>query len=147
MPLKLTKAEIEAAKTPKGGFTRETLAGWGVSWPPPHGWRKALLAGDAIPEAKPRSPKAYYVRHVPDDAPRKSKPDSSETKLLHEVVMAVINAGRSDILKGIDDLNAYYGCKIPTVEDIVGGRPETAIIEGGITFEDKVYRFSVARRA
>ena len=34
---------------------------------------------------------------------------------------------------------------LPTVADIVGGRPETAIIEGGITWDDKVYRFSVAR--
>jgi hypothetical protein len=38
-------AEIEAAKTPRGGWTRATLATWGVPWPPPKGWRKALEAG------------------------------------------------------------------------------------------------------
>jgi hypothetical protein len=37
-------AEIEAARTPAGGWSKETLAGWGVSWPPPKGWKKALEA-------------------------------------------------------------------------------------------------------
>jgi hypothetical protein len=37
-----TKDEIEAAKTPRGGWTREQLAKWGVPWPPPHGWKAAL---------------------------------------------------------------------------------------------------------
>jgi hypothetical protein len=40
---KPTAEEIEAAHTPAGGWTRDTLARWGVSWPPPKGWRKALL--------------------------------------------------------------------------------------------------------
>ncbi len=40
----MTRDEIDAAATPSGGWTRATLAGWGVSWPPPKGWRKALLA-------------------------------------------------------------------------------------------------------
>lgn len=40
-----TPAEIEAAKTPAGGWTRETLESWGVSWPPQEGWRKKLLKG------------------------------------------------------------------------------------------------------
>jgi hypothetical protein len=34
--------EIERARTPKGGWTREQLAAWGVPWPPPKGWRQAL---------------------------------------------------------------------------------------------------------
>ncbi len=38
--------EIEAARTPNGGFTREQLAEWGISWPPPKGWQKKLLKGD-----------------------------------------------------------------------------------------------------
>jgi hypothetical protein len=41
----VTKAEIERAKTPAGGWTREQLAAWGVPWPPPKGWRKCLEAG------------------------------------------------------------------------------------------------------
>lgn len=34
--------EIQDARTPKGGWTRETLASWGVPWPPPKGWRAEL---------------------------------------------------------------------------------------------------------
>lgn len=34
--------EIEAGKTAKGGFTRAQLQAWGVPWPPPKGWLKAL---------------------------------------------------------------------------------------------------------
>ena len=34
--------EIVAARTAKGGWTRATLARWGVPWPPPHGWRREL---------------------------------------------------------------------------------------------------------
>jgi hypothetical protein len=40
--------EIEACRTLAGGysFTRERLAAWGVPWPPPAGWRRALLRGE-----------------------------------------------------------------------------------------------------
>ena len=40
--------EIEAKKTANGGWTRETLAQWGVPWPPPKGWKKKLEAGGSI---------------------------------------------------------------------------------------------------
>lgn len=30
--------------TAKGGFTRQTLAAWGVPWPPPKGWKASLLS-------------------------------------------------------------------------------------------------------
>jgi hypothetical protein len=36
-------SEINAARSPNGGWTRETLAGWGIPWPPPRGWRRKLL--------------------------------------------------------------------------------------------------------
>lgn len=36
--------EIEAAKTENGGWNKEQLAAWGVSWPPPKGWRQVLIA-------------------------------------------------------------------------------------------------------
>lgn len=38
-----TAEEIEAAKTPHGGWTRRQLAAWGVPWPPPAGWKESLL--------------------------------------------------------------------------------------------------------
>jgi hypothetical protein len=37
-----TPEGIEAAKTKRGGWTREQLAKWGVPWPPPKGWRAGL---------------------------------------------------------------------------------------------------------
>jgi len=41
----MTEEEIEKGRSAKGGFTRKQLAAWGVSWPPPKGWKKALLSG------------------------------------------------------------------------------------------------------
>lgn len=43
-----TAEVIEKAKTAKGGWTRETLAGWGVAWPPPKGWKERLIAGGVL---------------------------------------------------------------------------------------------------
>lgn len=34
--------EVTAARTEKGGWTKDQLAAWGVSWPPPKGWRAEL---------------------------------------------------------------------------------------------------------
>lgn len=38
-----TIAEIDDARTPRGGWTRDQLKEWGVPWPPPHGWRDRLI--------------------------------------------------------------------------------------------------------
>lgn len=35
-------AQIRAERTPAGGWTRKTLAEWGVPWPPPRGWKVRL---------------------------------------------------------------------------------------------------------
>lgn len=48
-PLWLTAEEIDAAKSPRGGWTAATLRQWGIPWPAPKGWRQALLNGDPIP--------------------------------------------------------------------------------------------------
>lgn len=37
-----TPDEMRAAQTAYGGWTAETLASWGVPWPPPAGWKKGL---------------------------------------------------------------------------------------------------------
>jgi len=37
-----TREQIEAGRTPRGGWSRRQLAEWGVSWPPPHGWKQTL---------------------------------------------------------------------------------------------------------
>lgn len=46
---KITEAEIEAARTPKGGWTKAQLEVWGVPWPPPPGWKKRLIAAGLEP--------------------------------------------------------------------------------------------------
>lgn len=43
--MKVTIDDIEAKKTPNGGWTKETLAEWGVPWPPVKGWKQRLLEG------------------------------------------------------------------------------------------------------
>lgn len=67
----VSEAEILAARTPGGSWTRATLARWGVAWPPPKGWKERLQKGlpqEPAPErqsvaadtgAKPAGP--YYV--------------------------------------------------------------------------------------
>ncbi len=51
----VTDEQIEAGKSPRGGWTRKTLARWGVPWPPPRGWRTALRTGQPIPKRRKRS--------------------------------------------------------------------------------------------
>jgi hypothetical protein len=34
--------EIRASGKANSGFTKRTLASWGVPWPPPKGWRERL---------------------------------------------------------------------------------------------------------
>jgi hypothetical protein len=42
-----TAEEIDAARTPAGGWSATVLAGWGIPWPPPRGWRQRLIANHA----------------------------------------------------------------------------------------------------
>jgi hypothetical protein len=35
---------IEAGKTPRGAWTDPQLGRWGITWPPPKGWRRELVA-------------------------------------------------------------------------------------------------------
>ncbi|MFD4257599.1 TnsA endonuclease N-terminal domain-containing protein [Streptomyces sp. NPDC058534] len=35
--------DIEAARSPAGGWSRKQLADWGVPWPPPKGWKERLI--------------------------------------------------------------------------------------------------------
>ena len=46
--MRLTAEEIEAGRSPRGGWTAATLAAWGVPWPPPKGWQQRLIHGDEL---------------------------------------------------------------------------------------------------
>lgn len=48
--MQLTEREIEEKKSSKGGWTKKQLSEWGVSWPPPKGWKQALIDGTWIPK-------------------------------------------------------------------------------------------------
>jgi len=50
--IQLTEEQIEAGRSPKGGWTRKQLAEWGVPWPPPKGWRRALTVNRAVREIR-----------------------------------------------------------------------------------------------
>src|SRR5215212_7021953 len=70
--LKLTEAEIEAGRSAAGGWNARTLRAWGVPWPPPRGWRWALLNGQPIPTRAARSqqifnPQSRAVRQLAAD--------------------------------------------------------------------------------
>ncbi|MDV9192187.1 hypothetical protein R6L23_28950 [Streptomyces sp. SR27] len=60
MPDLPSPEEVEAARTPAGGWKRDQLAAWGIPWPPPKGWKdqlakrwKATHQGD-VPSAPSR---------------------------------------------------------------------------------------------
>lgn len=125
IPRVVTKEEIEAGKTPKGAWTRATLEGWGVPWPPPKGWRQAIMAGRSVEPPKPREP----------------APDSLEAGLLHDVIVAVISAGQGHILNEVEGMHDHLGSRLPTVAEVIGHIPARYEIKGEISFDDKVYRF------
>jgi len=51
---RVSREEIEACRTPAGGysFTRARLAAWGVPYPPPAGWLQALLRDEDGADAR-----------------------------------------------------------------------------------------------
>ena len=42
---KISREEILKKKTARGGWLKADLAEWGVPWPPPKGWLRALTEG------------------------------------------------------------------------------------------------------
>lgn len=62
-----TEAEVEAATTSKGGFSRASLAKLGVPWPPPSGWRRAItqrpvaVVNTRMDDPRKRTPEEWYA--------------------------------------------------------------------------------------
>ncbi len=92
-PGAMTEAQIEAGRSPKGGWTRETLAGWGVPWPPPKGWRRALVRGLPVPGGHRVQPH-YVPRPVSAAARAKAKLAVLESGN-PETIRAVLNGERA----------------------------------------------------
>ena len=65
--MKLTDQQIEGGKSSRGGWTRKTLADWGVPWPPPKGWRTALRMGTPIPARQRSRARARHRGPRPGD--------------------------------------------------------------------------------
>ncbi|GGV91772.1 hypothetical protein GCM10010228_82920 [Streptomyces massasporeus] len=64
--------EVEAARSPKGGYSRAQLAAWGVPWPPPKGWKDELTERwkaarqDGAPPPLPRPGPADFAQETLD---------------------------------------------------------------------------------
>lgn len=106
----ITEEDIEAGKTPKGGFSRATLAKWGVPWPPPKGWKEALLRGENV------SPKG--------------KPTADE--LLHSVCIAVVDSGNAYILHAMPAVLDYFGARLPSMDEIAASKRGLRSDSGGV---------------
>jgi hypothetical protein len=63
---------------------------------------------------------------------------------LQQVVSDVIRVGQAHILSA--DVPAYFGSKLPTVADVIGGRAPQAAITGDITLDDHVYSYRCKSR-
>lgn len=98
----VTPEDIEKAKSPKGGFTKIALAKLGVPWPPPKGWKEALLAGKTMTDAG-----------LPEREMSPIRPDITAHDLLRQVVVAVINAGHERDLWELPDVIAHFGGRVP----------------------------------
>ena len=60
-------AAVDACKTRAGGWSRAQLAEWGISWPPPQGWkdrlrRRYFAQGLTVPFAQKDTAKALGAR-------------------------------------------------------------------------------------
>ncbi len=106
-----TLEEIEAARTPKGGWTKAQLAAWGVPWPPQKGWRERLAAGEAFPTEQ--------------FEPSPVRPDISAHDLLIKVVTAVVGAGHASDLYEFPDVLAYFGARIPDPSEVADHHPRS----------------------
>lgn len=94
MSLKLTEAEIDAARSPKGAWTAKTLKGWGVPWPPPHGWKAALLKGEPIPPPVAPREHNHVAKGLPQALGRLAEDLGVSATELRAVLVALVNGQR-----------------------------------------------------
>ena len=114
-------ADIEAAKTPRGGWTRAQLHAWGVPWPPPKGWKQALVAGRSFGVAPPPGPP--QPRHV---HPHSRPGFASNQPRPHWCVVCNARARDHVVTRGINEdgtLRAFWFCSQPHVDQWKADNP------------------------
>jgi ribonuclease HI len=90
--------QIEAARTLKGGWTREQLAEWGVPWPPPAGWKRRLI--QQWQGHREGSVEAASASTVPTDPMR---PRSTQLVLSTEKTHDSADPDRGEVLAAVGD--------------------------------------------
>jgi len=93
----ISAAEIDAARSAKGGFKARTLAQWGVPYPPPKGWRKSLIK-NGVP-----------YRHEHDGETELERAQ----RVLRRAVLAVIETGNGHLFHDEPEVLEYFGSVNP----------------------------------
>lgn len=60
----ITKDEIDAAKTDKGGWTKDQLEKWDVPWPPHKGWRQQIIKSGEQFQPEPEGETAQHPQQT-----------------------------------------------------------------------------------
>lgn len=102
----MTREEIEAGKSEKGGYTKAALSQWGVPWPPPKGWKEALLAGKTMKEAGLQNLEPSPILNT------------SAHELLQQVVLAVVEQGHGSDLNHLPEVLDYFGARMPSEQEL-----------------------------
>lgn len=112
--MKLTIEEIERQKTAQGGWTRKTLEGWGVSWPPANGWKKALLEGTTPPssEARKRPSANLRKKHQKQKRIETAKRRKALGQQKAEVHAALVGFWANEMTPRADRLIAWADVKV-----------------------------------
>lgn len=81
---RISEDEILSRQTENGGWTKATLKQWGVPWPPPKGWKNALI-DHGVPLKKSALPR-NSAKNKPRRGPkRESVPPMVAAQLRYEI--------------------------------------------------------------
>jgi hypothetical protein len=134
----ITEDEINAARSPKGGFKAATFRQWGISWPPPKGWKETILAHGIPYQHELNEHAADAEVEITEDRLQRmmdaSRPqmidgepfecvgelDIDPASLLRKVVGAVISYDQGHILWEFPEVLAFFGSRIPQREEVAG---------------------------
>jgi len=95
--MKITDGLICSLQTKRGGYTKETLEGFGITWPPEQGWKNVIIGGNMSEERYER-----LLNHVATFNGKKKAKKNEQAKK-NEFDLLPINIG---VL--IDHINKYF---------------------------------------